>query len=103
MELRIGRDAGTVSVAVKCVDINWNTKGEGKHLNFSWRWGTKARVAKQIRYLCSPSRKRCPLTLASLLAGVQANALSGPPGEYGRKAKTQRNWRGPAQLVERVV
>ena len=33
-ELRIGRDAGTVSVAVKCVDINWNTKGEGKHLGF---------------------------------------------------------------------
>ncbi len=34
-ELRIDRGAGTVSVAVKCVDINWNTKGEGKHLNFS--------------------------------------------------------------------
>ena len=35
--------------------------------------------------------------------GVAANALSIPPGEYGRKAKTQRNWRGPAQPVERVV
>ncbi len=35
MELRINREAGTVSVAVKCVDINWNTKGEGKHLYFS--------------------------------------------------------------------
>ena len=33
--LRIVRDVGTVSVAVKCVDINWNTKGEGKHLEFS--------------------------------------------------------------------
>ena len=32
---RIGRDAGTVSVAVKCVDIYWNTKGEGRHLGFS--------------------------------------------------------------------
>ena len=31
--LRIVRDAGTVSVAVKCVDINWNTKGEGKYLD----------------------------------------------------------------------
>ena len=30
--LRIGRDAGTVSVAVKCVDINWNTKCEGRLL-----------------------------------------------------------------------
>ena len=33
--LRIDRDAGTVSVAVKCVDIYWNTKGEGKYLGFS--------------------------------------------------------------------
>ena len=32
-----------------------------------------------------------------------ANALSEPPGEYGRKAETQRNWRGPAQAVERVA
>ena len=32
---RIVRDARTVSVAVKCVDINWNTKGEGRHLEFS--------------------------------------------------------------------
>ena len=30
--LRIGRGAGTASVAVKCVDISWNTKGEGRHL-----------------------------------------------------------------------
>ncbi len=34
-DLRIVRDARTVSVAVKCVDINWNTEGEGKHLYFS--------------------------------------------------------------------
>jgi hypothetical protein len=33
--LRIDRDAGTARVAVKCVDISWNTKGEGKHLGFS--------------------------------------------------------------------
>ena len=33
--LRIDRDAGTSRVAVKCVDISWNTKGEGKHLGFS--------------------------------------------------------------------
>ena len=33
--LRIGRDAGTARVAVKCVDISWNTKGEGRHLGFS--------------------------------------------------------------------
>ena len=34
-ELRIDRGAGTVNVAVKCVDINWNTKGEGRLLSFS--------------------------------------------------------------------
>ena len=34
-ELRFDRGDGTVSVAVKCVDINWNTKGEGRHLGFS--------------------------------------------------------------------
>ena len=30
-------------------------------------------------------------TLVGLPAGVAANALSTPPGEYGRKVKTQRN------------
>ena len=35
MGWRIGKDAGTVSVAVKCVDINWNTNGEGRHLGYS--------------------------------------------------------------------
>ena len=39
------------------------------------------------------------------LTGISdvANALSIPPGEYGRKAKTQRNRRGLAQAVEHVV
>ena len=35
--------------------------------------------------------------------GAEDNSLSAPPGDYGRKAKTQRNWRGPAQAVEHVV
>ena len=34
-DLRIVRGTGTVNVAVKCVDINWNTKGEGRYLGFS--------------------------------------------------------------------
>ena len=41
--------------------------------------------------------------LGSYELSVAANALSIPPGEYGRKIKTQRNWRGPAQAVEYVV
>ena len=32
-----------------------------------------------------------------------ANALSGPPGEYGRKIKTQRNRRGLAQAVDHAA
>jgi len=34
---------------------------------------------------------------------VEGNPLSKAPGEYGRKAETQRNWRGGAQPVEHVV
>ena len=34
---------------------------------------------------------------------AQANALSIPPEEYGRKVKTQMNRRGPAQAVDHVV
>ncbi len=34
--------------------------------------------------------------------GDALNRLSVPPGEYGRKIKTQRNRRGPAQVVEHV-
>ncbi len=29
---KIVQGIGTVGVAVKCVDINWNTKGEGRYL-----------------------------------------------------------------------
>ena len=33
----------------------------------------------------------------------EGNPLSRPPGEYSRKAETQRNWRGGTQPVEHVV
>jgi hypothetical protein len=33
--LRIVRGTGTVGVVVKYVDIYWNTKGEGRYLEFS--------------------------------------------------------------------
>ena len=50
----------------------------------------KARGAKGIRYPRSPSCKRCPLDIGNLTGVVSAvaKALSGPPGEYGRKAET---------------
>jgi len=33
----------------------------------------------------------------------EANALSTPPGEYSRKAETQRNRRGPTQAVDHAA
>ncbi len=35
IDLRIVRGIGTVGVVVKYVDINWNTEGEGRYLEFS--------------------------------------------------------------------
>jgi len=81
-----------------------NTKGEGIWLALFWRWAAKAWVANGIRYPSSPRRKRCILDVGSIDPScVAANALSMPPGKYGRKAKTQRNRRGFAQVVEHVV
>ncbi len=57
--------------------------------------GLDTLVVHAVNDECQPS--------GSLLFGGAANALSIPPGEYGRKIKTQRNWRGPAQAVEHVV
>ena len=45
----------------------------------------------RIRYPGSPHRKRWILGVGDLIFGAVANALSIPPGEYGRKAETQRN------------
>ncbi len=93
---------GTGGGAVKCVDIIGNAEGVVRHLAIPWRLGTTAWGAKQIRDLRSPSRKRSLLVIGIYL-GDEANALSRAPGEYERKLKTQRNWRGGAQAVERVV
>ncbi len=52
----------------------------------------KARVANGIRYPGSPGRKRWALSRGdSDVFSAGANVLSAPPGEYGRKAETQRN------------
>ncbi len=48
--------------------------------------------ANRIRYPGSPRCKRWVLGVAGIdPRGAVANALSTPPGKYGRKAKTQRN------------
>ena len=45
--------------------------------------GLDTLVVHAVNYGCQP--------LGSLLLSGAANALSIPPGEYGRKIKTQRN------------
>ena len=83
---------GIPGVAVKCVEIGRNTGGEGGLLEGDCRCGAKAWGANGIRYPGSPSRKRWTLGVGGINpASAEANALSVPPGEYGRKAKTQRN------------
>jgi len=48
--------------------------------------------ATECRYPVSPSCKQWALGVVGIDPGsAEANALSAPPGEYGRKAKTQRN------------
>ncbi len=52
----------------------------------------KARGANGIRYPGSPGPKRWALgSGGSDLLTAGANVLSAPPGEYSRKAETQRN------------
>ncbi len=88
----MGEGSGIPGVEVKFVDIRRNTGGEGDFLDQYWRRGAKAWVANRIRYPGSPRSKRCSLGVAGIDPCCAAvNALSEPPGEYGRKVKTQRN------------
>ena len=86
-------ETGTPGVAVECADIRKNTGGEGGSLGRYLRSEAKAWGANRIRYPGSPRRKRWALGVGGLFRVFRAvaNALSAPPGEYGRKAKTQRN------------
>ncbi len=91
-DLSTGGESGILGVAVRCVDIKKNTGGEGGSLECYWRSYTKVGGANRIRYPGSPNRKRCALGVGGINPfSAGANALSAPPGEYGRKAKTQRN------------
>ena len=66
---------------------------------------TDAQVRKRgeqtgLDTLVSPRRKRCRFGVVVGDVGSGANALNRPPGEYGRKVKTQNELTGPAQAVE---
>ncbi len=87
----MGEVSGTASVEVKFVDIRKNTSGEGcslAHTDAEARkrgeqTGLDTLVVYAVNDECQP--------LVGLLTSGAANALSIPPGEYGRKIKTQRN------------
>ena len=51
---------------------------------------------KDANYPSSPSCKRCEQGIAhpTRMCSVEEKSLSSPPGKYGRKAETLRNWRG---------
>ncbi len=65
----------------------WRRRPPGLFLTLK----AKARVANRIRDPGSPSRKRWMLGVGGIDSlRAEANALSIPPGEYGRKAKLKR-------------
>ena len=66
----------------------WRRRPPGLFLTLK----AKARVANGIRDPGSPSYKRWMLGVGGIESfRAKANALSIPPGDYGRKAKTQTN------------
>ncbi len=66
----------------------WRRRLSGPFLTLD----AKARVANGIRDPGSPSRKRCELGVGGFKSiSAAANEISSPPGDYGRKVKTQRN------------
>lgn len=80
---------GTPRLTVKCADPWKTTYGEGSvrvHVRHSW---TKARGAKQIRYLRSPGRKRCALgvRIPTRSSSAVDNSLNALLGEYARKGE----------------
>ena len=87
--LGLGEVGGTDGVAVKCVDPVGTTCGEGGLLEQIRRSGTKAWVAKRIRYPCSPRRKRSAPSVAVFRYGCAVEKfLSAAPWDYGRKTET---------------
>ncbi len=83
--------SGIPSVEVKFVDIRRNTSGKAAHWldtdaevrKCGEQTGLDTLVVHTVNDECQSS--------ASILVGDTPNGLSIPPGEYGRKIKTQRN------------
>ena len=89
--LRSREVSGIPSVEVKFVDIRKNTSAKATYWLITdaevrkrgEQTGLDTLVVHAVNDECQP--------LVGLLTSGAANALSIPPGEYGRKIKTQRN------------
>lgn len=94
--------------AVECRYMGWNFYSEGTYLANDWRWATEVWRTNEIRDLSSPHRQRWVLyytrnllnnlALQKCMNVVYAKRTSTLPGEYRRKAETQKNW-----LLERTM
>ena len=80
----------TAEVVVKYVNLGWTNNSEGILLVQIRQSGMKARVAKGIRYRCSPSSKHCTLNIGTSSRGFGAagKPKSVLPWKYSRKAQT---------------
>ncbi len=89
--LSVGEASGIAGVAVKCVDICRNIRGE------SARWTTtdaeERKLGEQtgLDTLVVLALNDQDLGCPAFVGRPVANALSPAPGEYGRKTETQRN------------
>ncbi len=80
----------TTEVMVKYVNLGWTNNSEGISLVQIRQSGMKARVAKGIRYPCSPGSKHCSLNIGTSSRGFSAvgKPKSELPGKYSRKTET---------------
>src|SRR5262249_46197468 len=85
-------EGGISGVAVESGDIRGKTGGGGGPLGRCCRGEAKAGGGKRIRNPGRASGEHWVLGVRGVdPLSAAANALSTPPGDYGRKVKTQRN------------
>ena len=92
---------GMVWGRVELEHTDWNIKSEGNFLFISWRWVAEVWRTNEIRYLSSPHRQQWVLYNfwhQKVYQIVEAKCQNTLPGEYCRKAETQKNW-----LLERLM
>ena len=95
----------TAKVTVKCSNLGWTNKSEGTLREQIRQWGMKARVAKRIRYPCSPGCKHCSLNIviSSGDCSAVAKARVSYLGSIVARPKLKGIGGGALQRVTRAV